>query len=85
MPAFATLAGLSVLRGALVLPRRGVWHATLTLDAAIPPAGAVTLATDDGMVLYQGAVVPGRAREVYGRVEALVVGGAGRLGAELPP
>jgi hypothetical protein len=85
MPAFATLADLSVLRGSLVLPRRGAWHATLALDATAPPAGAVTLTTDDGAVRYQGSIIPGRAREVFGRVEVLVVGGAGGLGAQLAP
>jgi hypothetical protein len=83
MPAFATLAGASVLAASLVLPRRGAWHATLTLDTDVPPSGAVTLATDEGAALYQGSVV--RAREVYGRVEALVVGGKGGLAKQLPP
>lgn len=85
MTAFATIAGAFVLQGRLALPRRGAWHATLVLDTDQPPAGAVTFTTDEGAVSWRGAVVPGRARETFGRVEVLVVGGAGGLGAELAP
>lgn len=83
MTAFATLDGVPVLRGTLALPRRGAWSASLVLDTDTPPTGAVTLVTDEGAVTYRGTVV--RAREVYGRVEVLLVGGAGRLATVLPP
>ena len=83
MTAFATLAGVPVLRGSVSLPRRGAWSALLVLDTDQPPTGAASLVTDEGAVTYRGTVV--RAREAYGRVEALVAGGAGKLAAQLTP
>lgn len=83
MTAFATLNATPVLRGTLTLPRRGAWSALLVLDTDTAPSGAAALVTDEGATSYQGTIV--RAREVYGRVEVLVVGGAGKLAAQLAP
>lgn len=83
MTAFATLNDVPVLRGALTLPRFGAWSALLVLDTDTAPSGATALVTDEGATSYQGTIV--RAREVYGRVEVLVVGGAGKLATQLAP
>lgn len=83
MTAFATLNDTPVLRGTLTLPRRGAWSASLVLDTDTAPSGAAALVTDEGATSYQGTIV--RAREVYGRVEVLVVGGAGKLATQLAP
>lgn len=78
---FAALNDAAALSGSVVLPFAGAWHAQLTLDTQTPPAGAVTLALDEGAVTLRGTVV--RARETFGRVEVLLVGGAGGLWAQV--
>lgn len=85
MPAFASLNGSTVVRGVIALPRRGAWTARLMLDAEAMPTGPLTLTTNEGQVSYQGALVPRRGAPVAGRVELLMVGGAGGLATPLPP
>ena len=72
----------SVSRLVLTLARTGAWVADLAVDTETPPAGAVQLAADGGPTwagfVTQGAVLQG---EWSGRI----VGGAGGLGAVLPP
>ena len=86
MPAFASLNGSTVIEGTISLPRSGAWTARLVLDAEAAPTGPVTLATDEGVVLFQGAVVPRRGGvAASGRVEVLLVGGARGLGKQLAP
>lgn len=83
MSAFASVNETPVLSGSIVLPRSGAWTAWLTLDTDTPPTGVVTLTTDGGAVTYRGTVA--RSGETYGRVEVLLVGGAGRLPVTLAP
>jgi hypothetical protein len=83
MTSFATVNDVPVLSGSIVLPRSGAWSASLTLDTDSAPSGSVTLATDEGETVYRGTVV--RAAEVFGRVEVLLVGGAGGLATTLAP
>jgi len=71
-----------ILSGCVVLPRQGVWHADLVLEAQAAPEGAVTLRLGPSLSL-RGTVV--RAGLFAGQVRARVVGGAGQLGAELEP
>jgi hypothetical protein len=68
----------AVLRGHVSLPLVGAWHATLELDAAEAPSGAVVLAADDGFELH-AAVVHGGVQS--DRAFVRIVGGAGGLGA----
>jgi hypothetical protein len=83
MPAFATLNGTAVVRGAVSLPWWGAWTARLTLDAETAPSGPVVLTTNEGAVTFAGTVVRGAA--VYGRVEVLVRAGGPGLDQQLPP
>jgi hypothetical protein len=80
---FADIDGTPVLSGSVFLPRRGAWHATITLDTDQPPSGAVTLSLDAGGTVMRGTVV--RAGEAFGRVACIVVGGAGRLALPVAP
>ncbi len=77
MSSFAALNGRPVLSGSVVLPFAGVWTAGLVVDAAVAPTGAATLTLDEGAVTLAGTLL--RSREAFGRVEALMVGGAGGL------
>jgi len=81
MTSFAALSGAPVLSGSVLLPFAGAWVAGLVLDAGAPPTGAVTLTLDEGGVTLAGTLI--RARETFGRVEVLVVGGAGGLWREV--
>lgn len=81
--AFARLGDSEVIRGVVVLPRVGRWHARLDLDTEVMPSGAVTLSLAAGAVTLQGTVARGY---VYaGRADVRVVAGANRLGAEIGP
>lgn len=78
----AHAAGLPILRGRLHLPRVGVWHAELSCageDAA--PTGAIELELEG--VTWLGTVRRGGAD--HGRIELVVVGGAGGLDREIEP
>lgn len=82
MPAFATLQERPIVRGTLSLPRRGAWTARLLVDTDKPLEGAVTLATNEGAVRFEGWLARGGV--AHGRLEALVVGGRGGLARRLP-
>jgi len=82
MSSFAALNGRPVLSGSVVLPFAGVWTAGLVVDAAVAPTGAATLTLDEGAVTLAGTLV--RSREAFGRVEVLMVGGAGGLWRQVP-
>lgn len=81
--AFAELAGAPVVHGSLFVPRVGRWTARLELDAETVTTGPATLTMNDGQWALQGAVIRGGTGG--GRVDALVVGGAGRMVRALPP
>ena len=82
MPTFATLQERPVVRAALSLPLRGAWTARLLVDTDKPLEGAVTLATNEGAVRFEGWVARGGV--AHGRLEALLVGGRGGLARRLP-
>jgi len=68
------------LAAAVRLPARGVWTATLDLDATEAPSGRVSIACDGAAPLV-GTVLRGAVGGSVARV--LVVGGAGGLRGEL--
>lgn len=80
--AHSDLNSLPILHGTVTLPRQGVWHAELVLEAAAPPTGTAVLRV--GAALRLRGVVE-RSGIFAGQVRARVVGGAGGLGTELPP
>ena len=80
--AHSTLSGLPLLSGTVTLPRQGVWHADLELDAAEAPIGSVLLQIGSALSL-RGTVV--RSGIFAGQVRVWVVGGAGGLGRQLEP
>jgi len=71
-----------ILHGPVTLPRQGVWHADLVLEAATAPTGAVVLRVGAALSL-RGVVA--RSGVFAGQVRARVVGGTGGLGTELAP
>lgn len=73
----------AILRGSIYLPRVGVWHADLTVDAFAPITGAVTIATDDGSFKLAGTVY--RSGIWQDTLVLRVVGGAGGLGTVVGP
>ncbi len=79
--AILTANGHGVVRGALSLPRAGVWHADLDVDAPAPLTGAVTLKADG--LSFQGTVVRGDLYMGVARIR--VAGGAGGLGRQARP
>jgi hypothetical protein len=70
---FASVAGLQVVSGTLLIPLVGAWTADLQLATAQPIAGAVEVVI--GNLTLQGFVV--RAEAYGGQVRARLVGGAG--------
>lgn len=80
--AHSDLNSLPILHGTVTLPRQGVWHAELVLEAATPPTGTAVLRVGASLSL-RGTVVGSGI--FAGQVRARVVGGAGGLGTELPP
>src|SRR5689334_13702722 len=76
MPAF-TVNDLPVLEGSVRLPRIGVWHADLKLDAHTLPTGALTLAHEDKRLLLKGTLVRGKVEHDTAWVR--IAGGAGGL------
>ena len=73
---FCTLNNQRVIRGTLVLPRTGVFHADLVVDTPIPLAGAVTLVFADGAVVYSGTILCGNVFQ--DTFHCRIVGGAAR-------
>ncbi len=78
--AFATLAELPVLGGTICLPRAGVWHADLEVDADAASTGAVTLVA--GSMTLRGTAF--RTGVFTARAGVRVVGGAASLGKTAP-
>jgi hypothetical protein len=79
---FATLAGYPILSGSVTLPRQGVWHADLVIDADAAPSGPAALGLGAALTL-QGTVQ--RSGIFAGEVRVRVVGGKGLLQTELSP
>jgi len=82
MPAFASVNGLAVLEGTVTLPRVGVFHADLSVDAYAPQSGkaTITLGTQKLVGTFARNGV-----DITRRLRARVVGGAGGLATLLPP
>jgi hypothetical protein len=78
-----TCNGAAVLSAVIRVPRVGAWVADLVVDVAEAPRGAVTLASADGALSVRGTVV--RGGPTLETSALCVVGGAGRLAAEVPP
>lgn len=77
--AVASLNGISVVRGAIDLPRTGIWHADLDLAAdADVPLGPATIDLGPGDLQLHGSVV--RSGSSRGAIAVRVVGGAGGFG-----
>lgn len=80
---YCTANGVSVVRGELVLPRIGVWHADLELEDDSVQEGAVRLAWWDQQLILNGVVRYGGAENGASHVH--VLGGAAGLTAPLKP
>jgi hypothetical protein len=80
--ALLTCGGADVLKAEIHLPARGAWWASVMLDTATAPSGAVTLAAADGISLAASVVVAGVFCDV---AHVQLVGGAGGLGTILTP
>lgn len=79
----ATANGKTILRATLLVPRRGVWQAIVSVEAE-----DTTDLTENVDLAFGDATWTGHARRAgahHGRVELLVVGGAGGLEQELEP
>jgi hypothetical protein len=77
----ATINGLPVLRSRVCMPRRGVWIAQIDASGEEAISGDAILRFDE--LDFHGTVLRGDVDN--GRLELLVVGGAGGLGEELAP
>jgi hypothetical protein len=80
---YCAVNGVAVVRGRLVLPRIGVWHAELELEDDSVRSGQVAIAWWDGQLGLTGTVRYGGAQE--GTSQLHVVGGAGGLPAAVEP
>lgn len=82
MPAFCAVNGLNVIEGAVFIPRVGVWHADLSVDAFTAPTGTATIRlasqTLAGTFVRSGL-------DLRQRLQVRVVGGAGGLATTLAP
>lgn len=67
----------NVIRATIFLPRVGVWHADLTVDASTALTGTVTIATADGSFSLTGTVQ--RDGVFQQTLSMRIVGGAGGL------
>jgi hypothetical protein len=81
--AFAELNGFAVTRGAISLPRIGIWSARLTLDAEELPLGPATLAVGTPPVTLEATVL--RPALMGQAAEVLLVGGAGGFSKRVAP
>jgi hypothetical protein len=81
---YLTANGTACVKGQLVLPRIGAWHADLVVDDTDPSnyEGSVELSIADGHVILSGTAT--RFDEQYGVVMLRVVAGGGGLGNLLP-
>lgn len=75
-----TANGAPVLHATIGMPLSGAWVARMAADADAVPSGAVTIEIEGGATLKGFAR---RSGDAFGRVEVLVVGGAGGLSKEL--
>lgn len=80
---FSLANGVSVVRGELVFPRIGVWHADLELEDDAVRAGAVKLEWWDQQLICHGTVRYGGVEEGTSRVH--LIGGAGGLPTPVKP
>jgi len=80
--AYCTLNGIPVLRGSLVLPRIGRWHADLVVDSPAALAGPVTLAFADGALKFDGTIFRGDVSQQS--FHCRIVAGANGLAKEVP-
>ncbi len=80
---YCTANGVPVVRGELVLPRIGVWHADLELEDDTEQSGPVALSWWDGQLALKGMVRYGGAQE--GASKLHVLGGSGGLTTPVPP
>lgn len=79
---YAAIGDKRIVEARIVMPRIGVWHADLTVDAAEAIAGKQAISIADSVRL-DGAVL--RSGVIGGRVTLRMVGGAGTMGAMLKP
>jgi hypothetical protein len=79
---FCTLNGLRVLRGSLVLPRTGRWHADLVVDTNAALTGPVKIAFGDGAMTFSGTVYRGSV--FADTFHCRIVAGANGLAKKLP-
>lgn len=70
---YAALSGIPIVRGSVVVPAWGIWHADVWLDRAASLTGSVTLQLAD--ITAQGTIV--RGVSTLGQAGYRVVGGAG--------
>ena len=82
--AHSTCNGAPILRGVVTLPRQGVWHADLELEASEAPSGSVLLQLGSALSL-RGVAEPRAVGVFAGRVRVRVLGGAGGLQRQLDP
>lgn len=77
---YASLGNRRIIDARITMPRVGVWHADLSIDAEEPPSGKQTITIAESVQL-NGTVL--RAGSSGGRVTARIIGGAGGLGSQL--
>ena len=78
-----TVNGNSTLRGTLRVPRLGVWHSDVVIDATGIAEGAAEIRTPSGELVYRGTIIVTGERDAT--TEARIVGGAGGLSSVLAP
>ena len=76
---YAALSGIPIVRGSLVVPQWGIWHADVWLDRAASLTGSVTLQLAD--ITAQGTII--RGVSTLGQAGYRVVGGAGGWRTEI--
>jgi hypothetical protein len=79
----STLGTASILSGQVTLPRSGVWHAELDIDAPTAPAPGATVLQIGAALKLRGTIT--QSGIFSGRVRVRVCGGAGTLSRELAP
>lgn len=77
---YAALNGIPIVRGSLVVPAWGIWHADVYLDRGDTLSGAVTLQLAD--ITAQGTIV--RGISFLGQSGYRIVGGAAGWQTDVP-
>lgn len=72
-----TINAAPIIKGAIYMPRVGIWHADMTIDQAAGITGAVTIATADGSFSLAGTVI--RQGIFQDTLSMRILGGAGGL------